>query len=110
MVGKWKKQWRTRESLYTVTEYLDSKGISYEIREGAKMIWIYTDASKKEGYQYFYTTGRWCKRAPTLEEFIKNGGYKGTSHKQTKGIKQFVKERKITNGKTDEEDYYDNVC
>jgi hypothetical protein len=46
----------TNEDLNFAVEFLEKKGVRYEVREGATMVWIYIYHKK---YQYYYTTGRW---------------------------------------------------
>ena len=69
----------TNESLEAAVEYLEGKGLEYEVREGAQMLWIY--ASNNQAYSYYYTTGRW---AP-----FHKGGYP-KKHYMSKGINDFV--------------------
>jgi|14BtaG_2_1085337.scaffolds.fasta_scaffold01868_13 hypoxanthine phosphoribosyltransferase len=64
----------TDESLEFVVEYLEGKGLEYEVREGAKMLWIY--ASNNQTYSYYYTTGRWapyCKRGYPKKHYMSKG-------------------------------------
>jgi len=76
----------TKEGVEDATAYLDSIGIEYEIKSGARMMWIYIprkdnpDWSDKK-YAYYYTTGRWNQ--------FKAGGYP-TKHYQSKGIEDFI--------------------
>ena len=76
----------TNETLEYVEKYLNSKGIEYEARKGAYMLWIKRD----KWYAYSYTTGRW-------HPYIKNSYPK--KHYRSNGIDDFItrftKDRKI---------------
>ena len=69
----------TEQSAEYCMEYLDSKGIEYELKEGASMLWVYKENYK--AYSYYYTTGRW---SPYVQ-----GGYPSV-HFKSKGIADFV--------------------
>lgn len=62
-------------------KFLDSKGIEYESRCGARMLWIYHPEEVWKKYSYYYTTGRWSpyKRAKMPKK-----------HYHSKGIEDFV--------------------
>ena len=46
----------TKETLHEVENYLELKGIEYEVRSDARMLWIKTNRGL---YSYCYPTGRW---------------------------------------------------
>ena len=68
----------TAQSAEYAMDYLDSKGIEYELKEGGSMLWVY---KKNKAYAYYYTTGRWAPYS--------SGGYP-SKHFQSKGIADFV--------------------
>tara|TARA_B100001057_G_scaffold498608_1_gene606191 strand:+ start:2244 stop:2738 length:495 start_codon:yes stop_codon:yes gene_type:complete len=47
---------KTNESLDEVVKFLEEKNINFEVKEGARMLWIYFKDNK---FSYYYTTGRW---------------------------------------------------
>ena len=67
----------TNETLEYVEKYLNSKGIKYEVRKGAYMLWI----KKDKWYAYSYTTGRW-------HPYIENSYPK--KHYRSNGIDDFI--------------------
>jgi hypothetical protein len=68
----------TKETLEEVENYLELKGIEYEVRSGARMLWIRTNRGL---YSYYYTTGRW---SPFVEK-----GYP-RKHYKSNGIIDFI--------------------
>jgi len=80
--GEVKLRRDTLETLEEVTSYLDSIGLSYDIKDGAHMLWIYVphlDWMRK--YAYFWTTGRWNQyKADTFPK----------KHYHCNGIKDFI--------------------
>ena len=68
----------TKETLHEVENYLELKGIEYEVRSGAKILWIRTNRGL---YSYYYTTGRWSP-------YVK-GGYP-KKHYKSNGIVDFI--------------------
>lgn len=54
--GEAKFKHKTGENLEDVEKFLKDKDILYSVRQGARMIWVYTH---KEKFAYYYTTGRW---------------------------------------------------
>ena len=69
---------KTHQTAEYVMDYLDSKGIEYELKEGGSMLWIY---KKSKAYAYYYTTGRWAS--------CTKGGYP-SKHFRSKGIVDFI--------------------
>ena len=68
----------TKETLHEVENYLELKGIEYEVKSGARMLWIKTNRGL---YSYYYTTGRWSP-------YVK-GGYP-KKHYKSNGIVDFI--------------------
>ena len=56
--GEAKFKHKTDESLDEVLDYLEDRGLDYEVVDKATMIWVYANDTK---YSYYYTTGRWAK-------------------------------------------------
>ena len=84
----------TNQTIEQVINFLEDKGIKYDIKEGANMLWIYTHEKK---FCYYFTTGRWAAYVH---------GRFPNKHYRSKGIKDFytrfllpviLKERKIFN-------------
>ena len=67
----------TNETLEDVEKYLKSKGIKYEVKKGASMLWI----KKDKLYAYYYTTGRW-------HPYVENSYPK--KHYRSNGIDDFI--------------------
>lgn len=67
----------TDEVLKDATTFLDKKGIDYDVKIDASMLWIYLNNKK---YAYYYTTGRW--------NTYKADGYP-TKHYHSRGIEDF---------------------
>ena len=84
----------TNQTLEQVGNFLEDKGIKYEVRGKTKMLWVYTHDTK---FCYYFTTGRWTPYV--YGRFPKK-------HYRSKGIKDFytrfllpviLKERQIFN-------------
>ena len=73
----------TNQTVEFVMDYLDSKGIEYELKQGGSMLWVYNN---DKAYSYYYTTGRW---SPYKRGSLPN------MHFSSKGIMDFV-ERFLT--------------
>ena len=71
------------DALYVqTTDYLISKGLSWESRKSACMLIIQHPTKPWQRYDYRYTTGRWAS-------LVKGKG-KTMKHYHSKGIKDFV--------------------
>ena len=75
----WSFKHKTEQSAEYCMEYLDSKGIEYELKEGGSMLWVYKE--NKKAYSYYYTTGRWAPYS--------SSGYP-YKHFRSRGIADFV--------------------
>ena len=84
----------TNQTLEQVINFLETKGLNYEIKIGANMLCIYTHKKK---FYYYFTTGRWTSSGPRRTTY---------KHYRSKGIKDFytrfllpviLEERKIFN-------------
>ena len=67
----------TKESLAFVQEFLKERGIPWEERLGAHLLYLYN--SEGDMYTYYWTTGRWCK-GPAISH----------KHYSSMGIEDFV--------------------
>jgi hypothetical protein len=47
----------TNQTKEHLESYLKAENIRYDMREGAKMVWLYVNNGK---YAYYWTTGRWA--------------------------------------------------
>jgi hypothetical protein len=76
----------TNEDVEYVTAYLTSIDIEYEVKSGARMMWIYIPHKDNpewtpKKYAYYYTTGRWNR--------FKRGSYPN-KHYRSNGIEDFI--------------------
>ena len=67
----------TDETIEDAINFLKEKGIKYEEKRGATMLWVYSHEQK---FSYYYTTGRWSKFSK--KRFPK-------THYRSKGIEDF---------------------
>jgi hypothetical protein len=74
---------KNEDALYVqTTDYLISKGLSWESRKSACMLIIQHPTKTSQRYAYQYTTGRWAN--------LVKGKNKTRKHYRSKGIKDFV--------------------
>ena len=76
----------TNEDVEFVEVYLQSIDVEYEVKSGARMMWIYIPHKDKpewtpKKYAYYYTTGRW--------NVYTRGSYP-KKHYRSKGIEDFI--------------------